>query len=60
MKQAVVCPESSEMMVDSNKIINQKIENKKENQLSIETLMVPNGDKFHTIEIKGLKIFVKF
>jgi hypothetical protein len=71
LMQAVVCPESSPMVVDAAEIIHSSTrwdhdnfefdnkEEKDENQLSIKTVMIPNGDKYHTFDIKGLKIFLK-
>ena len=75
VKQAVVCPKSSPMYVDSNKIIHgsssgraKAKEEKKEKEddkngkknMKIFTIMAPGGDKTNAVDIDGIKIFIKF
>ena len=57
---------SSPMYVSSDEIIHSGNEEQKEegeespNNMTIFTRMAPGGDKTNTIDINGLKIFVKF
>ena len=63
LKQAVICPMSSPMYVDSNTIVHGESKDENENgpkTLKIFTRMAPGGDKTNTVDIDGLKIFVKF
>ena len=56
---------SSPMYVDSNKLIHdmaddEEFDDKGPKNMKIFTRMAPGGDKTNTVDIDGLKIFVKF
>ena len=62
MRQAVVCPMSSPMLVNASDIISTDSSSGEKDatkNLKIFTHMAPGGDKTNTVDIEGLKIFMK-